>query len=628
MSPTKANRRTTARVVLAIVASTMVLLVLFGSGSIGAVSFAQQSTTTPPNTNPPCRGAQIEWVNPSGDATGGGSEMSNKPETEGQPGHSTANGYHLVAWTSGAPDNPVVEFKYQSGSDPEVTITSSATKIGNDTYEFYWDLSGAPEGLLNPPPGSGYSTISMRAVLYASSGGAPVECDRDTENAVVNDSTSTSQPPNPRDEARAETVEIVYPTNGGLWGVYKGAGFIEVRFSDSTEFLRASYTVTPPGSEPEWKECGTETDTDADDGIECTLEDGDDAPEVTGVAVMANDSPNDFPEPSAQFNDSGDAHRVLGYEQVPTSVTLNNFNQTVPTANAGGDFGCSPTITATVLDQNSRKVAGANVDVHASGPTDNLFFDDDNATNDESDASQPPDKGGHTAESGVDCESSTIPPPFTSNVQGDHDSPTNDTKHIESAPGTNDDGTFSFRLNNRSRTLGTTDVFVFADNDDNDQYCASEPSATTAIGWGGAPTPGAAPTGTTSCPTSSPSTSPSTTSPSPTPTNTTTPPPPPPPVRHGTSVTIDYDGNSFDGKVESNTRKCRSGRRVVLKKQKPGRDQKVGSDSTNRRGRYSIPQRNADGTYYTVAGKKTYRDGSGRLHICNKGRSPNEKVRG
>ena len=99
-------------------------------------------------------------------------------------------------------------------------------------------------------------------------------------------------------------------------------------------------------------------------------------------------------------------------------------------------------------------------------------------------------------------------------------------------------------------------------------------------------------------------------------------------MRHGTSVTIDYDGNSFDGRVQSNTGKCRNGRKVVLKKQKPGRDKKVGSDTTNRRGNYSIRQRNAKGTYYTVAGKKTYRDSSGRLHICNKGRSPNERVRG
>ena len=90
---------------------------------------------------------------------------------------------------------------------------------------------------------------------------------------------------------------------------------------------------------------------------------------------------------------------------------------------------------------------------------------------------------------------------------------------------------------------------------------------------------------------------------------------------------MDYDGNSFDGRVKSSATKCRKGRIVVLKKEtRSGPDKKLGSDLTSRRGDYSITNRNAKGTYYTVAAKKTYTDRSGQRIICAKDRSPREKV--
>ena len=645
MSPTKAtNRRTTARVVLAIVTSAMVLLVLFGSGSV--VSFAQQAQQTTPSGTPPCRGAQIEWLNPSGSTNpstgsgGPGTEMSNKQESAGSAGSAT-NGYHLVAWVSGAPDNATVEFKYQSGSDPDVTITNSATKVGTDTYEFYWDLAGAPEQSASGAATSG-STVTLKAILYGSTGGTPQECDRDTQTATVNNADNQGTPPDPRLEAQGETVEIMYPTNAGPWGAYKSVGIIDVRYSGGATYLTGAYTLSAPGTEPSWKSCGSSEATGPATGrtnqeIKCTLASGDTPEKVTAVAVIANDTDTSFGSPQAQFNDSGDAHRVAGYTQVPTTVATSTTSNQVA-AESSGFFKCSPVITALVTDQLGRKVSGANVDVHAQGPTDDLFFDD---SGDNSSAHQAPDKAHAQKEKAVNCEDTAVPPGFgADNTQGDHDLPGNDIKHIESTTGTGDDGTFKFQLNNRSTTAGTTTILVFADNDDNDQFCSSEPSAVTSIGWGGAPSQGSAPTEPEACPsptgtatTSSPSPTPSSPSPtntsaSPTPTNTSpSPTPTPDTFTHPTTLTINYDGNSFDGSAKSSNAECRDGRRIVLKKKRPGRDKKVGSDTTNPQGRYSILERGARGVYYTVALKKTFTDGNGDFNICSKDRSPNERVR-
>ena len=663
------NRRTTARVALAIFVAFLTAFVLLSGGPIGAISFAQQQTTSPAGA--PCNGAQIEWVNPSGDATGPGSEMSNKPENAGQAGATTTDGYHLVAWVSGSPETPKVEFKYKEGTNPEVPITpaSGATRIGStDTWEFYWNLNGVPEGTVGP---MGPSTISMVATLYA--GSSATECDKDTENAYVNNA-SPSGTPNPQNEAQAETVEITYPTNAGTWGMFNRAGQIEVRFSQpETTYLIASYTVTPVGSEPVWNKCGTETASNATSGgIKCTLANADHKPEqVTGVAVMANDTPSSSPQPADQLNDSGDAHRVFGYVQTPLGVTIAAFTNQVA-ANGSGDFPCSPIITAKITDQNGREVSGANVDVHAAGPTDDLYFDDDNASSNEVSSSQPPNTGGHTSESGVDCESSTVPPPFTADVQGDHDQGGNDIKHIESTSGTSEDGEFSFRLNNRSKTTGTTDVLVFADLDDNDQFCSGqEPSTTTAIGWGTAPAPGSAPAGPSACPSGSATTSPTTTSPSPTPTqssasptptNTTSSPPPnqcsdgvdndgdgavdgndqgcadgdgdestgdaPPAQAFPTTVSGRYDDgqNRHEGRVNAGPKRCEKGRKVVVKKVRVGRDKVVGSDTSNRAGAWSVTDRGADGTYYSVAKKKTFTKADGTVVTCRSDRSRRYKA--
>jgi hypothetical protein len=122
--------------------------------------------------------------------------------------------------------------------------------------------------------------------------------------------------------------------------------------------------------------------------------------------------------------------------------------------------------------------------------------------------------------------------------------------------------------------------------------------------------------------TSTASPSPTQTTASPSPTTTT----PPPPVAYSSQTTMNKNGNKFVGKVKSDNKKCRRGRNVVLKEQKPGKDKTVGKDKTNKKGKYSIKERNADGTYYTIAKSKSFTDRFGRPVTCQRDKSPKREA--
>jgi hypothetical protein len=268
-----------------------------------------------------------------------------------------------------------------------------------------------------------------------------------------------------------------------------------------------------------------ETVANSANGVRCTLASGVNPASVTAIAAATGDAnqsvsagtctpsaPN-APSNCGEGEDSGDAHRATGYSQTPNSVTISPATQQKDDEAAEGvQFPCSDVITATVLDQVGRKVAGANVDVHAAGPSDNLYFDD---TGNNSTAHQPPNSAGHTTEATVDCESTTQPRPFNSTSgegQGEHEvSGEGDIKHIETqAAGTDDAGQMKFQLHNRSTLTGSTQFTAFYDADDDDVRCSSEPAGHGSIGWGAAPaspTGVAATTSTCTTPTSSPSAS-------------------------------------------------------------------------------------------------------------------------
>lgn len=516
------RERSAGRLALAIIAAgTLATLVVTAGGLRGQPALAQ---STPAPTGP-----SIQFINPSGEtgAEGPGTEISTQND-------GVNDTFHLVAWTRALPASPSVEFKYQSGNNPEITI-GAATLRGPDTYELEWAAGSVPDG-----------AYTLKAILYSS--GQQVA--RDEEPVEIN-SESPDDEVGTTEKAGA-TVEMTFPENVGQFGTFRKpgtlnpyAGVIDVSTSTDTTDVRAYYTTSVPGSEPSWIECATgasESVAGSQNGVRCTLDPSVSPSSVTAVSVAVTNPEETSLVPPSPGNaaDSGDAHRVSAYVQTPSSVGLEPQIQARSDSDAttaGNQFPCSAVITAIVLDQNGRKVAGANVDVRAQGPTDNLFFDDTDATEDNTSSHQAPDSNHSRFESTVDCESSQSRRPFNitaGNQQGEHEvAGEGDPKHIESTPsGTNDAGQFSFQLYNQSTTItGPTYFSAYYDRNDDDRACSAEPAGDGTVGWGTpgpAPSPMTAETQTCPEPTASPSTSSSpspssSTSPSPSPSSSTGP---------------------------------------------------------------------------------------------------------
>lgn len=483
------SQRITARVVIALFAVFGLVVMGFPTLSFGSVALLQETesptgsptespTESPsPTGTPPPSGVAIQFLNPS--------DHSDVVSTKDDGTNTT---YHLVAVVREVPANATVEFKFQSGSDNEVSI-GIASRVGStDTFEFHWSLAGVADG-----------SYTLRALLFSGT----AEVSRDEIDVTVNSEDETLDP-------TAETVEIVAPPNGNPAGFFQPLGadsahtVVDVTSSAELEFpststgtdsIDVSYTKTFIGEEPEWISCGSAgRSSSGSNSIRCTLEEGDTPAQVTGLAAVAN------PAGSTFVPGSGDAHRVFPYNQIPSAVALDPASQPGKTPGE-----CADVITATIRDQNGAKIAGVNTDVHAKGPTDNLLFDD---SGNNSSAHQAPDAAHTDPESAWNCEGEG-----TNGEQGQHEfAPGNpDTKHIESTTGTNNAGQFLFQLFSPDG-VGSTEIAVWADTDGDDLWCADEASGRGSIGWGPSPSP---------TPTESPSESPSPTgsptgSPSPT----------------------------------------------------------------------------------------------------------------
>ena len=487
-----ARQRRVSRTILGVIASCLVLFVLFASGPNLGLSFALQPSPTGTGQ------FQVEFLNPS---------AYTEFETVSDKDDKSDSAYHLVAWVNQLPADPAVEFRYVDPDTNQEVLIGRGTQTGiPDTFDFKWQIT---EGEITDD-----SDLTLIAVLYS----GQTELDRDTNtDTFLNYDNPDDEDPTDLTSPEADTVEITSPADGGAWGLFTPrdratAGIIEVSFSASApdvQFLRAFYSISAPGTEPLWTSCGTERPPAAADGIRCTLSSQHKGNQVTAIAVITNETPPP-PTPAqahnynSDFDESGDAHRVQHYEQVPGSLSLDESTQGNVAAGT-----CSRVFAATLRDQFQQVIVAANLDVHAQGPVDELAFDDT--------ASEAP-QGAHTTEASRDC--ATTPPPASASRQGDHDraAPEADVKHIESVTaGTNDNGVWTFQLFSPSN--GSTQFTVWSDIDNDDQFCSTEVSTIGAIGWGGsAPTPAALPNDTTSCPSPSPTSpdpGPSTPSPSP-----------------------------------------------------------------------------------------------------------------
>lgn len=427
------------------------------------------------------------------------------------------NPYHLNSWVNQVPDNPIVEYEIID-ADGNPTTIGTATQAGVDTFEYFWTIDEAtlPDG-----------DYELRASLYTNPSGSPSLVATDKQPVVLNneDGGLTSPP----EADIAETADIIYPENAGSLGVYITPGepretsfIMEVQTSADNRFVQGYYSTTPRGTDPVFEACaeGFQDVNDTKSAVfECTVAKDDFGLDITAVAAVPNDTPDPIGAfgPDSTYNDSADAHTVDAYFQRAGSVFLE------PTQIGDAALGSCVTFTATVLDQNSRPIANMNMDVHATGPDDNLRFDTgtDRASN--SDESQAPDEGHATKEPAFACEGPTSDTdPSDSGAadgfQGEHQDPTGpDRKHVESVDGTDVQGSWAFSL--RSAVAGPTQVTTWADEDDDDLLCSQEKTALGSIGWGeAAPTPdSSAVAETNACSVAEPSPSPS-----PTPTATST----------------------------------------------------------------------------------------------------------
>ncbi|HEX2196327.1 MAG TPA: hypothetical protein VHJ76_05310, partial [Actinomycetota bacterium] len=372
-----------------------------------------------------------------------------------------ADGFvHLVAWAREIPSQALVEFELQPTGQNAATFT--ADRVGSDTWEKFVPIPDThPDG----------ATYTLRVRLYA---GVPGDADEVANDEMAIEINQSEIPP-----PTGETVEMSYPDNGDRLGIFAPKGKLPITIldfaaSDGTERVRAFYTLSDPGTDPVWGEpCGTAVPGDEGFGkVRCTLREGDNPLDVTAVALVSNKTSPPAP-PSPALDDTGDAHRVLPYLQQPSSVEVSQGNTTV-------NLSSCHIMTLFVNDQFDRAVAGANVDVHADGPEDELHF---NSSGTSTDAFQAPDNQHVSRENAKRCSDNA-----NSGQQGDHNSPgRDDVKHIESVDGTSDNGGFRFAL--RSDFAGGTFIQAWADVDDDDVADLNEASGGTQLGWGSPPPP-------------------------------------------------------------------------------------------------------------------------------------------
>ncbi|HYP22765.1 MAG TPA: hypothetical protein VEV43_04260 [Actinomycetota bacterium] len=475
----KEGRTALAITILLIVTLTVPTLIVSGGFRVASAQQSPSPTGTAPT---------IELVNPSDyEGTPVLSDKDNNPNNEGPNDDPNDEKYHFNAWTRNAPNNATVEFFIVENNNTH--SLGAGTNRGGGVYDLYSAIPNTvPEG-----------AATVRAVLFA--GG---ELDRDEQAVAVNQVDNTPETEEMvleqgeyRATNQAETLEITYPENTGGVGFFGRPGqpraaSVEVRHSRTgtagdgaeegggPESIRVYYTVSHRGTDPDWKNCNTGADqADASDGIRCQLASGDSPEWVTGIAAVTMDAEVLEQAPrnlnAEEAANAGDAHVAVGYNQVPTGVTIASPPGSTPT-------GCSPLIPVTVTDQIGRKIVGAPVDVHAVGPTDSLAVNTEDT--EQGTAQTQPDNNdqpeNHATEQGRKCSDGS---PSAQN-QGVHAEAgaLPDRKHIESTDHTDGNGQFVYRL--WSNAPGGTTMTAFVDMDENDRHCASEAAGNGIVNWG------------------------------------------------------------------------------------------------------------------------------------------------
>ena len=386
--------------------------------------------------------AEVRFVNPSAYA-GNGDKISNKRDADGN--------FHIVARVD-LPD-VVAGVEFFIGSSGTFTKIGDGTRVGtSDTWEFFWPV--------NVPDGS----YTLRAQITGTE-------KREDRAVTVNNQPNANDP---RD-VPFEAAEITRPLNATSAPFDKGATTITGVASSGARGVDLYYTKTAARETRDsasWIRCGGVTlpggtNPQNFEG-KCTLGDPDgdgtkDFPvDVTGVAAIAyrcdpaTGCTTVQGRETGKIYDTGDAHRVFGFEANPVV--------TIEPAEAAGQTTQCQRFELSVTDAAGLGIADANVDVHVTGPTDSVEFCDlaDGTPR------RAPDRAGHAA----------------SPSQGDEGIHTDDGSDAHHTEGETDTGgKFVFGIT--SGTSGDSQILGWADQDDNDELDSNEKSDTSIMHWGG-----------------------------------------------------------------------------------------------------------------------------------------------
>lgn len=401
---------------------------------------------------------RVSLMNPSAygagtSGSGTGDRVGNKLDLDGN--------YHVVARTDCPQNVASLEVLTAPGSSGGVfTKVGDAQRVGlTDTYEFMWPVTNVADG-----------THRLRAQIPGTTTG--------TERPITVNNADDPQNPDPADEPW-ETVEITSPANSSVAPFTNKAVTVRGTASANAEGVEFYYTKVASKDSPEsasWTFCGwVDVRQQKNFSGSCALQGADQPALVTGIAAITFDcntsgcNPNPQPPPPTAgapapprepgSKESGDAHRVFGLEANPLV--------SIEPAEARAEPGSCQRLVLSVVDQTGQPVRAMNVDVHATGPNENIHFcnPDDGSTR------RAPDEGGHTA---VSDEPSS----------GLHED--DGTHHTEGE--TSSSGRFIFGVT--SPNEGDTQLFGWVDHSDNDVRDVDENADTSVIHWASTTTGG------------------------------------------------------------------------------------------------------------------------------------------
>ena len=398
--------------------------------------------------------------------------------------------YTIVARTTGVAQSAIVEASIAPQNsdgtfDNEILIGElERVSPSSDVWQYDWDI---PTSVAE-----GTALIVVRAYVETAAGF--LETDSDTVEVSIFYSD-----PSPQPVGAWETVDVSWPEQAGALGWYKprvGAWRTLVDGSTSPGASHAQILVstTPPGEVPAFVPCGSGA-VSVQGGVprfsaRCTLDAVTLPSAVTAVAAVAEFRQ---PESGVRFAQAADVRTVSSYAVSPEDMSI---HVTPAGRRVLAPATACQTFSAVVTDDHGRLVLGANVDVEASGPTDELILAGSAVT-----VPDPP----HPTERTSPCPGTeTVDPPVdavppTTRIQGEHNVPGGlDVKHMENRQGTGLDsstqpaGVAAFLV--ASENPGMTKITVWVDDEeitretdqrplDNDRHDTDEPTGTALMQW-------------------------------------------------------------------------------------------------------------------------------------------------